>query len=652
MRILRQQRQRHQLAAEGHRRRSHTHGLQVGAHFAEAGQEHSGICAERTFSYGNEAGLLGWDLSEPIAGRLCYTGAPTVSFASAPDGTGATFQAVINGSPISAVSVNNSSSNYCYQSGIKPTINFKTSPSTDTVANATDTVSMSSTGCIAFVSQNGMSCIASFANSSISIGSGDPPGGGSNFAGTVNFDGAGNVSSIAITNVGSGYSSGSNKIKLKKGASTCNITPTFTTGAQVASVTIPAGQGGEYMSQPTASLGAPSPNQPTAPTGPALSPAWSAAASVVKSINLLSSGSGYLQPSYTLAITPCKKCSGSGAVATAVTGTTGIIQKIIVTNGGSGYTSNPNVTISGGGGAGATATARIAAGTISQSKGQVYMLTSLAVTKSGTKSMAQMEAAVRPPFVFNLGGAVTLAGPSPNVVAANSNNFVVDGNDANSCSQGTAPAKPAIGVYDDPNNPTSPSAQSDVISALGKPQNYIGAGSSPDVENVFAAIGGDSVTPSALNSFVQDLESYATSPILTGTATSLPATTTSSITIVDGNLTLSGNPTGSGILVVTGTLTFSGDFTWNGLVLVIGQGQVVHNGGGNEYIQGAMYVAQTEDASGNLLSAVGNPNFTWNGGGVNSITYDHCLADNLLSPYEGKPSNYPLQVLSTRTLNF
>src|SRR6266496_6190679 len=43
----------------------------VGAHFAEAGQEHSGICAERTFSYGNEAGLLGWDLSEPIAGRLC-----------------------------------------------------------------------------------------------------------------------------------------------------------------------------------------------------------------------------------------------------------------------------------------------------------------------------------------------------------------------------------------------------------------------------------------------------------------------------------------------------------------------------------------------------------------------------------------------------
>ena len=174
--------------------------------------------------------------------------------------------------------------------------------------------------------------------------------------------------------------------------------------------------------------------------------------------------------------------------------------------------------------------------------------------------MAQMEAAVRPPFVFNLGGAITLAGPSPNFVSPNSSNFTVDGNDANTCSQGKAAAKPAIGVYDNPNNPTNPTSQSDVINALGKPQNYIGAGSAPDVEDVFAAIGGDSVTPSALNTFVQDLEGYATSPILTGTATSLPTTTSSSITIVNGDLTLAGNPTGSGILVITGTMTFSGNF--------------------------------------------------------------------------------------------
>jgi hypothetical protein len=594
-------------------------------------------------------------------GGSAYTTAPTVTFASAPDGTGATFKANITGAPVTAVSVNNSSSNYCYKAGTTPTLNLTTSPATDTVLNATTTVSMSPAGCIALVSQTG-TCTAKAANSSASIGAGSPPGGGSNFSGTATFDSSGNVNSVTISNAGKSYSGGTVNVKLSggsgKGAFTCNVPITFTVGTQVSSVTV--SNGGDYMSQPTASLGTPSPNAPTAPTAPTLNPSWSAAGSIIQSISIVTAGSGYLQPSYSLAITPCKKCSGSGAVANAVPGSTGIISGFTVTNGGSGYTSNPNVTITGGGGTGGTATATIAAGGISQPKGQVYMLTSLAIANGGnagansvgTRSMAQMEAAVRPPFVFNLGGAITLAGPSPNFISPNSANFTVNGSDANTCNQGKAAAKPAIGVYDDPNNPTSPTAQADVINALGKPQNYIGAGSAPDVEDVFATIGGASVTPSALNTFVQNLESYVTSPVLTGTVTSLPATTSSSITVVDGDLTLAGNPTGSGILVVTGNMTFSGNFQWNGLVLIIGQGTILHNGGGNMFVNGAMYVAQTVDAAGNLLPAVGNPNFTWNGGGTNQVTYDHCLSDNLLMPYEGQPSNYPLQVLSTHTLNF
>jgi hypothetical protein len=194
-----------------------------------------------------------------------------------------------------------------------------------------------------------------------------------------------------------------------------------------------------------------------------------------------------------------------------------------------------------------------------------------------------------------------------------------------------------------------------VISSLGKPQNYIGAGGTPSIEDVYTQIGGASLTPSALSGnggFIPTLEQYATSPVLTGNVTSLPATTVGSVTAVNGNLTLSGNPNGSGILIVTGTLTFSGNFTWNGLVLIVGQGQVVHNGGGNGLITGAMYISQTMDSTGALLGSLGSPQFTWNGGGGNTINYDHCLADGLLQKYNGQPSPQPLQVLSSRTLNF
>jgi len=350
-----------------------------------------------------------------------------------------------------------------------------------------------------------------------------------------------------------------------------------------------------------------------------------------------------MQASYDLVISGG---GGSGAVAKAYTTSTNVVQSYTVTNAGSGYTTAPTVTLSGGGGTGATATATIAAGGTSSAMGAIYLITAFAATRSASRSMAQMEAGVRPPFTFNIGGAITLAGPSPAFVSPNSNNFTVDGNDANSCAQTPSPAKPAIGVWDS-------SSQTSVINALGKPNNYIGAGGTPSVENVYASLGGADVTPANLNSFIQNLQSYATSPILTGTVSTLPATTTSSVTYVDGNLNLSGNPTGYGVLVVTGTLTFSGNFTWNGIVLVVGQGQVVHNGGGNGTFNGAIYVAQTEDAAGNLLPVVpGQPQYTWNGGGTNLIQYDHCLADALLQKYNGKPSAYSLQVLSTRTLQY
>jgi hypothetical protein len=569
------------------------------------------------------------------SGGSGYTAQPNVIISPA----GATFQAVVANSPVTGVQL--SGSNYCYDKTSTPTVSFSASPLSN---NATATATMNLTGCINSVSVSGK-CSNTTAGRSYVVTASSAYGGGSGFAaGTATFSNSHKLSGVTISSVGSGYSDGVGSITIvDDGGSNCTIGPSFSTGRQIQSIAIT--NGGAYMAQPTVTLGGAT-AVGTAPTGTAKPSPWPATASSITAINITSGGSGYSAGNYTLTITPSNG-AGSGATAYATaTGGSFVISGFQVTNGGSGYTSAPNVTVTNGGGTGASAVATIAAGSSNTAMGAIYLLTSLAETRTGAKSMAQMEVGVRPPFTFNLGGAITLAGPSPAFVSPNSNNFTVNGNDANSCHQTASAAKPAIGVWDS-------TSQASVISALGKPQNYTGAGGTPSVENVYASLGGADVTPANLDGFIQNMQSYATSPILTGNVSGLPATTTSSVTYVNGNLTLSGNPTGNGVLIVTGTLTFSGDFTWNGIVLVIGQGQVVHNGGGNGTFTGAIYVAQTKDAAGNLLPVIpGQPQYTWNGGGTNSIQYDHCLADGLLQKYQGQPSTYPLQVLSTRTLQF
>ena len=111
----------------------------------------------------------------------------------------------------------------------------------------------------------------------------------------------------------------------------------------------------------------------------------------------------------------------------------------------------------------------------------------------------------------------------------------------------------------------------------------------------------------------------------------------------------------------TGILTLSGNFDWQGLVLVIGEGNLQMNGGGHMNIIGSILVSkifQTPYASppflSSLLGAIGSPTFSFNGGGTNSITYDHCLSTNLMTavPWTPPPSTKPLKVLSFRILPY
>jgi hypothetical protein len=270
--------------------------------------------------------------------------------------------------------------------------------------------------------------------------------------------------------------------------------------------------------------------------------------------------------------------------------------------------------------------------------------------------MAQMEVGINyDHFSLNLGGALTLAGPSPTFGTPNSTSFKIVGLDnptaasaPSGCNTAQAsPPKASIGVYDDPNNPTNPSAVQDVVSALGKPNNYIGVNSSPDVENSFGALGNP--TPADLSAFVQSATAVATNIYYNDPGNSLALGTASRpiIDVVNGNLTL-GPQTGYGVLVVTGNLVINGDYSWNGLILVIGSGSFTMTGGGNGQINGAVWVAKT---TGNNL---GSPSANWTGGGGNGVQYDHCWADDMLAkiPYTPPISSKGLQVISLRTMQY
>lgn len=128
------------------------------------------------------------------------------------------------------------------------------------------------------------------------------------------------------------------------------------------------------------------------------------------------------------------------------------------------------------------------------------------------------------------------------------------------------------------------------------------------------------------------------------------------IDYVEGDLTLTGGSTGWGILVVTGTLVMGGNFSWNGPIFVVGDGVADLGGGGSGVLTGSVVVAKIWDdySMQNLLTALGTPTVSWNGGGTNRIRYDHCWADDLMDdiPFTPPPSTKPLKVLSFRILPY
>jgi hypothetical protein len=254
----------------------------------------------------------------------------------------------------------------------------------------------------------------------------------------------------------------------------------------------------------------------------------------------------------------------------------------------------------------------------------VYMLTTLAMTPSGTRRMLQYEV-TKDTFNVNFPSALTLDGTSDTFSGPNSNNFVMDGTDHAGCGgAATQPARPAIGVIDN----------ADISTVVGgipsnRQSHYTGAGSAPDVENVSSSLSSSLNTPAALDNMMSTIKGAATQ-VLTGPLSSLSNPGTSSspqIIYVNGDLSLSGNTTVYGLLVVTGTLSMGGNVGVQGLVMVVGQGVFNGNGGGNNQYLGSVFVAKTRDSMGNLLSTLGSPAYSFSGGGGNGVAYSSgCIA--------------------------
>ena len=276
------------------------------------------------------------------------------------------------------------------------------------------------------------------------------------------------------------------------------------------------------------------------------------------------------------------------------------------------------------------------------SANRVYVLTTLAVTPSGTRRMLQYEL-TRDTLNVTLPSALTLDGTSDSMSGPNSNPFHMDGTDHAGCGGvASQPARPAIGVPDTP----------DIATVKGgipsnRQSNYTGSGAAPDVENVSSTMPSNLQTISSMNYLLTTIKNNA-NQVLNGNQSSLsnPGTAaTPQIIYVNGDLSLSGNVTGYGLLVVTGTFSPVGNVGWNGLVFVVGKGVVTGNGGGNNSYNGAIVVAKTVDSVGNPLSSFGAATFSFSGGGGNGIYYSSgCVAQ--------APSLSDYRIISTREMMY
>src|SRR5208283_2911417 len=249
------------------------------------------------------------------------------------------------------------------------------------------------------------------------------------------------------------------------------------------------------------------------------------------------------------------------------------------------------------------------------------------------------------PFNPGFPAALTMDGNNVSYQDPGTPGYVVDGRDlgAGSCT----PQHTAVESIEYTNS--SDSSYSSILANvtpvkssypgyLLDPTTYAPTTPSVPLPSVPTAVRQSWLTPATLDAVVQDITKSA-DIVITGPATgsNMPTWPLSNpipmTVVVNGNLNLTRwNQTGYGLLLVTGTLTYDPDSTWNGIVLVIGQGILLWSdrGRGIGGINGAVLVANTRDASGNLLATLGPASFSGTASGGHrstsqgGIVYNSC----------------------------
>ena len=297
---------------------------------------------------------------------------------------------------------------------------------------------------------------------------------------------------------------------------------------------------------------------------------------------------------------------------------------------------------------------------------QALEVTSLAVLPNGSKRLLQYVVAPllvstqistqvdspTPPLPgglpFNPGfpAAVTMDGNNVSYQDPGTPDYSVDGRDqgAGTCTppqtavESIEYTNPLDGSYWSIISNVNPVQSSYPGYPLGPSPRYTPTTPSVPNRSVPTAVRQSWLAPDTLDAVVQDITKSA-DVVIAGPASGSNMPTWNPLNpipmtvVVNGNLSLTRwNQTGYGLLLVTGTLTYDPDSTWNGIVLVIGQGILLWSdrGRGIGGINGAVLVANTRDASGNLLAALGPASFSGTAGGgrrstsQGGIVYNSC----------------------------